>query len=162
MDALAKIAPVCSVLVAVILPIFLFYIMPRSRERQRNALDLFNSFTSEAMHKTRLDAWAYFVTLVADDPAEQDTRFSHYLDYLTERKSKKPFSKDEIELFQKASKVLDFFAYVDACLREHLAGPQLVRTFLASYYLWWREELMEPLRKRRRLTTTNPQFVPYW
>ena len=49
------------------------------------------------------------------------------------------------------SRVLDFFALVNGCLARGVADPDLVRDFLLFYYLWWRDEIMDPLRKTQRI-----------
>ena len=45
------------------------------------------------------------------------------------------------------ARVLDFFALVDGCLARGSADPDVVRDFLLFYYVWWRDEIMDPLRR---------------
>jgi hypothetical protein len=47
--------------------------------------------------------------------------------------------------------VLDCFARVNGCLARGAADPEITRDFLLVYYLWWRDEIMDPLRGARRI-----------
>ncbi len=155
--------PLMGFTAAIIVPFLTFVILPRARDRRRTALDLFTAYTTDDMRQTRNEVWAYFVFEVADNPQERNQRFDQYLDYLTEKERWSTIpSREAMAVFQKASRVLDSFAFVEACLRNRLANACLVRFFLGRFYLWWRDELMLPLRQRRRIDTSNPLFVPLW
>jgi hypothetical protein len=102
------------------------------------------------------------VSDVAANPQEQDNRFDQYLDYLTELRWSTVLAPETMAVFQKSSRVLDYFVFVEACLRHGLANESLIRCFLAHFYLWWREAVMVPLRQRRQIDTSNPRCVPLW
>jgi hypothetical protein len=154
--------PLIAPAVAIIVPTILFFVIPRRRDRQRAALDLFTVYTGEEMRKSRLEVWVYFVTQVRGNLAEQNERFDEYLDYLTEYQTTTSVTADMMEIFQKTSRVLDFFVFVDGCLQERLVNERLIRCFLAHFYLWWRDKLMVPLRERRRLESEDPRDLPLW
>jgi hypothetical protein len=38
----------------------------------------------------------------------------------------------------------------------------MVRDFLLYYYLWWRDEIMDPLRRTGRIAGGHPKVRPVW
>src|SRR4051794_12762012 len=123
--------------IAVIVPVVIFVILPGVRDRRKTALDLFTAYNAEDMRTTRNEVWAYFVSEVAGNPQERDKRLDDYLDYLTEIRWSTVLTPQTMAVFQKASRVLDYFVFVEACLRHGMANDCLIRCFLAHYYLWW-------------------------
>jgi hypothetical protein len=154
--------PLIAPTVAIIVPTILFFVIPRKRDRQKTALDLFTAFTAEEMRKSRLEVWAYFVTQVNGNLDEQNKRFDQYLDYLTEDRGTASITTEVMDLFLKTSRVLDYFVFVEACVQQRLVNEELIRSFLAGFYLWWRDKFMVPMRKRRHHETKNPRFLPLW
>jgi hypothetical protein len=154
--------PLIGPTIAIIVPVVIFVILPRARDRRRTALDLFTTYTAEDMRTTRNEVWAYLVSEVAANPQEQNKRFDQYLDFLTAKRGCTVPSPEALALFQKSSRVLDYFVFVEACLRNRLANESLIRCFLAHFYLWWRDEVMVPLRQRRQIDTGDPRYVPLW
>jgi hypothetical protein len=164
MYQLAKdfLVPLAAPTVAIVVPVIIFLILPRARDRRRTALDLFTAYNTEDMRTTRNQVWAYFVSEVAGNPQERNKRFDQYLDYLTEMRWNSVLAPETMAIFQKTSRVLDYFVFVEACLRNGLANQCLIRCFLAHFYLWWREAFIVPLRQRRQIETCNPRCVPLW
>jgi hypothetical protein len=154
--------PLMGPAVAIIVPVLIFVILPRARDRRRTALDLFTAYTADDMRTARNEVWAYFVSEVAGNPQEQDRRFNQYLDYLTEKRWGTIQAPETLVVFQKSSRVLDYFVFVEACLRHGMANKCLIRCFLANFYLWWRDEVMAPLRQLRQIDTSHPRYVPLW
>jgi hypothetical protein len=154
--------PLMAPTVAIVVPVVIFFILPRSRDRRKTALDLFTAYTADDMRTTRNEVWAYFVSEVAGNPQEQNKRLDQYLDYLTELRWSSVIAPETMAVFQKASRVLDYFVFVEACLRHRLANESLIRCFLGHFYLWWHENMMVPLRQRRQIATSSPRFVPLW
>ena len=62
----------------------------------------------------------------------------------------------------KTSRVLDFFSLVNGCLARGVTDPDIVRDFLIFYHLWWRDEIMDPLRKTQRIVADHPKIKPVW
>ena len=105
--------PLMAPTVAIVVPVVIFFILPRSRDRRKTALDLFTAYTADDMRTARNEVWAYFVFEVAGNPREQNARFDLYLDYLTEKKRWGTVpSAEAMAVFQKASRVLDYFVFV--------------------------------------------------
>jgi hypothetical protein len=52
--------------------------------------------------------------------------------------------------------------WVNGCVARGVADPEIVRDFLLFYYLWWRDEIMEPMRKTRRIAADHPKVKPVW
>jgi hypothetical protein len=154
--------PLLGPTVAIIVPVVVFSILPRARDRRKTALDLFTAYTADDMRTSRNEVWAYFVSEVAGNPQEQNKRLDQYLDYLTEMRWSTVHAPETMAVFQKASRVLDYFVFVEACLRHGMANESLIRCFMAHFYLWWREALVVPLRQRRQIDTCNPRCVPLW
>ena len=65
-------------------------------------------------------------------------------------------------VFQKATRVLDFFALVNEVLGRQSADAGIVKSFLLYYYLWWRDEIMVPMRERHTIDTNDPKVKPGW
>jgi hypothetical protein len=154
--------PLAAPTVAIVVPLLVFVFLPRARDRRKTALDLFTAYNADEMRKTRNEVWAYFVSEVAGNPEERNKRFDQYIDYLTEIRGSNVLAPETMAVFQKASRVLDFCVFVEACLRHRLVNEGLIRCFLAHFYHWWREALMVPLRQRRQIDTSNPRCVPLW
>src|SRR5437868_5440300 len=108
--------PLIAPAIAIVVPTMLFFVIPRRKDRQQSALDLFTAYTAEEMRQSRLEVWAYFVTQVNGDRDEQNKRFDLYLDYLTEDRGTEAVTAEVMDLFLKASRVLDYFAFVEACV----------------------------------------------
>jgi hypothetical protein len=155
--------PLVGPLVAVLVPVLVLYVIPLGQSRQRVALDLCAQYYGEEMRDARNVGWEHFVTEQRRlPPEERAARLAHYLDYLTDPEVHRGVSPDQDAVYQKATRVLDFFALVDGCLARGVADPDLVRGFLLYYYLWWRDEIMAPLRQTRRVTTADPKYRPAW
>ena len=154
--------PLFAPTVAIIVPTILFFVLPRRKEKQKAALDLFKEYAAEGMRKSRLEVWAYFVAQVNGNLEEQNKRFDQYLDYLTEDRITMPVNPEAIDMLQKASRILDFFFFVEASIEQQLVNEELIRTFLAQYYLWWRDKVMVPMRKRRQIESKYPRCGLMW
>ncbi len=155
--------PLVGPFVAVLIPVVLFFIIPGQQTRQKFALDLCGQYYAEEMRDARNVGWRHFVTEQRQlPPIRRAERLNHFLDYLTEPEVHRGVSPEQDATYQKATRILDFFAMVDGSLARGVADPALVRDFLLYYYLWWRDEIMEPLRRTRRITTPDPKFRPVW
>lgn len=155
--------PLVGPLVAVLIPILLFYVIPMSQTRQRLALDLCAQYFSEEMRVARNVGWWHFVTEQRKvNDADRQARLLHFLDYLTNPETHRSVNPEIDAVYQKASRVLDFFAMVDGCLARGVADPDIVRDFLFFYYLWWRDEILDPLRRARQLVDDQPRYRPNW
>ena len=51
---------------------------------------------------------------------------------------------------------------MNGCLARGSADPDIVRDFLLFYYLWWRDEIMGPLRRTGRAVGGHPKVRPVW
>ena len=156
--------PLLAPLVAIIVPTILFYVIPRRWQRYNLALAFFDKFNTEEMRQARLDAWAYFVTeLTADDNARRLQRLREFIEYLHEPEIGRRIDRATHDVYQKASRVLDFFAIVDGSLGRQVVEPRMLRSFLAYYYRWWREMIFEPIwHQRGQGTTADTQHLPIW
>jgi hypothetical protein len=155
--------PLVSPIVALFLPIVLFYVLPLSQNKQRTALELFNVYHSEEMRRARNEAWNYFVTERRTLPdTAQEKRLDDFLSYLTEPEANRIVPPAQDEIYQKASKVLDFFAMVDACLERESVDRGMVRSFIAYYFLWWHDEVVVPLANRPLKHPESLRFIPLW
>jgi len=155
--------PLLGPFVAVLIPVVLFFVIPGQQTRQKFALDLCGQYYTEEMREARNVGWEHFVTQQRQlPPIRRAERLNHFLDYLTEPEVHRGVSSEQDEIYQKTTRILDFFALVDGCLARGVAEPALVRDFLLYYYLWWRDEIMDPLRRTRRITAPDPKFRPIW
>ncbi|OWK45220.1 hypothetical protein [Fimbriiglobus ruber] len=154
--------PLVGPLVAVLVPVIIFFVIPLGQNRQRLALDLCAQYYSEEMRDARNTAWRYLVTEQRQfPPVRRAERLAHFIDYLSVPEINMSVDAETDAIYQKASRVLDFFAMVDGCLARGVADPDLVRDFLLYYYLWWRDEIMVPIRKSGR-TLDGPKSKPVW
>ncbi len=155
--------PLIGPVVAVLVPTLLLYVIPRNQSRERFALDLCAQYYTEEMRHARNVGWELFVTAQhRETPARQVERLNDFLDYVTNPDAHRAIDPRQDEVYQRATRVLDFFALVDSCLLRGAADPDLVRSFLLYYYLWWRDEILEPLRATRRVNTDDPKLKPPW
>jgi hypothetical protein len=145
--------PLAPAFVSLVVPIVVFYVIPLRWNRRQLALDLFSSFYGEEMRHARAQAWEYFIgALQESTPAgspgavPRSPRLRMFLQYLAEPATHLRIAPPEHEVFQKASRVLDFFTVVDGCIGRKTIDEGMVRDFLRYYYLWWRQEMLEPLR----------------
>ena len=155
--------PLVGPLVAVLVPTILLYVIPYGQDRQKTALDLCGQFLSEEMRDSRNTGWRYFVTEQRElPPVRRAERLAHFLDYLSRHEVHRTISPELDAVYQKVNRVLDFFALVNGCLVRGAADPEMVRDFLMFYYLHWRDEIMDPLRKAGRGPEggTRPSWWP--
>ncbi len=155
--------PLLGSCVAVLVPTVLFYIIPLGQNRQRGAIDLFNGYHTEEMRRARNEAWQFFVTerqILSDK--DRDQRLDDYLDYLTRPESGRKVTSKLDEIYQKASRILDFFALVNGTLERGTVDGAMVRSFMGYYYLWWRDEILTPLRNRPERPGTSVWRRPEW
>lgn len=155
--------PLFSPIVAIFLPTLLFYVIPMMQNQQKGALDLFTAFSSEEMRHARNEAWVHFIIECHDlSPTEQNRRLDDFLHHLFEPEGQRTVTPETHEIYQKVSKVLDFFAIVNACLRRKTVDKGMVRSFMAYYYLMWRDEIMTPLRHRPPRANAQDRYKPIW
>ena len=155
--------PLVGPVVAVLVPTLLLYVIPRNQSREKFALDLCAQYYTEEMRNARNVGWEHFVTSQQrETPARRAERLNAFLDYMTNPEAHRGIDPRTDEVYQKATRILDFFALVDACLHRGAADPEIVRSFLLYYYVWWRDEILEPLRQTRRITATDPKTKPPW
>jgi hypothetical protein len=155
--------PMIGPLVAVFIPLMLFFILPMGENRQKTALDLCQHYFSEEMREARNTGWRYFV--IDQRRANESIRAERhewFYKYLTN-----PEAHGEMEpgldiIFQKAARVLDFFALVNEVLGRHSADAGIVKSFLVYYYLWWRDEIMVPMRTHHTIDTNDLKVKPGW
>jgi hypothetical protein len=155
--------PMVGPFVGVLIPIMILFVLPNRQNRERFALQLCEHYYTEDMRLARNTTWQHFVTEMRSlPPIRRAESLNHFLEYLTNPEVQRGINAQTDELYQRATRVLDFFAMVDECVGRGTADPAIVRAFLLYYYLWWRDELLEPLRKTRRITTDHPKFKPIW
>lgn len=155
--------PLFSPMVAIFVPTILFYVIPMTQNQQKGALDLFNAFSNEEMRQARNATWVYFIIeLRYMPPSEQAARLDDFLRHLFEADWKNTTEAAIHETYQKASRVLDFFAIVNTCVRKKTVDRGMVRSFLAYYYLLWRDGIMDPLRTRPLPLEGKPRYKPVW
>lgn len=155
--------PLVSPLVAILIPVIVLFVIPYNQNRQRLGLDLCTQYYSEEMREARNVGWACFVTEQRKlPPIRRAERLNHFLDYLSNPEFHRVVEPGLDMTYQKASRVLDFFAMVNGCVARGVADEDIVRDFLLFYYLWWRDEIMEPLRKTRRVLADHPKVRPIW
>ena len=155
--------PLIGPVVAVLVPTLLLYVIPRNQSRERFALDLCAQYYTEEMRHARNVGWELFVTSQhRETPTRRVERLNDFLDYVTNPDAHRTIDPKQDEVYQKATRILDFFALVDASLLRGAADPDLVRSFLLYYYLWWRDEILDPLRATRRVNTDDPKLKPPW
>jgi hypothetical protein len=155
--------PLIGPLVAVLIPLLLFFVIPIGQNRERTAIALCQQYYDEEMRDARNVGWRHLVTELkraSDD--QRMARRQEFYDYLTAPEAHGLIDPQLDAVFQKATRVLDYFALVDECLARRAADPGIVRSFLLYYYLWWRDEIMDPLRNVKPLATNNPKFKPGW
>lgn len=155
--------PLVGPLVAVLIPVVLFFVIPLGQTRQRLALDLCAQYYGEEMRDARNVGWRHFVTEQRKLPeAGRAERLDHFLDYLTDPEAQRNVDPVTDAVYQKTSRVLDFFALVNGCVARGAADPDMVRDFLLFYYLWWRDEIMGPLRRTDRAVGGHAKVRPAW
>ena len=155
--------PLVSPLVAVLIPVVVLFLIPQIQSRQRLALDLCAQYFAEEMRDARNVGWRHFVTEQQQlPPVRRAERLNQFLDYHTNRDFHRSIDPALDATFQKAARVLDFFALVNGCVARGVADGDIVKDFLLFYYLWWRDEIMDPLRKTRRLVADDPKVRPTW
>ena len=154
--------PLLGPLVAILVPLLLFFVIPAGQNRQRTALELCQQYYSEEMRDARNTAWRHFVLdRRREGPEHRAARLNEFLNYLTNPETHGQIDPNRDALYQKATRVLDFFAVVNEYVGRGNAEPSLVRAFLLYYYLWWRDEIMDPLRAMRTIPD-DPKFKPGW
>lgn len=155
--------PLLGPIVAVLIPVLVLFVIPFNQSRQKIALDLCTMYNAEEMREARNIGWRIFVTEQRQlPPVRRAERLNHFLDYLSEPEAHRAVDPDLDANYQKTSRVLDFFALVNGCIARGVVDPDMVRDFLVFYYLWWREEIMDPLRRTRRMTSHSTRFRPSW
>jgi hypothetical protein len=155
--------PLIGPLVAVLIPVVLFFVIPHGQTRQKLALDLCTHYYTEEMRDARNVGWRHFVTEQRKLPeAGRAERLRHFLDYLTSPEVHRAIDPVTDAVYQKASRVLDYFALVNGCLARGSADADMVRDFLLFYYLWWRDEIMDPLRAAGPGIGEHPKVRPVW
>ena len=154
--------PLIGPLVAVLVPLLLFFVIPSGQNRQRTALELCQQYSAEEFREARNTAWKHFVIdRRRESPDERAVRLTEFLNYLTTPETHGHIDPARDAVYQKATRVLDFFAVVNEYVGRGNAEPSLVRAFLLYYYLWWRDEIMDPLRQLRDIAD-DPKFRPSW
>ncbi|MCU0703413.1 MAG: hypothetical protein MUF18_05490 [Fimbriiglobus sp.] len=154
--------PLIGPLVAVLVPLLLFFVIPAGQNRQRTALELCQQYNAEEFREARNIAWKHFVLdRRREGPEERAIRLAEFLNYLTTPETHAQIDPTRDALYQKATRVLDFFAMVNEYVGRGNAEPSLVRAFLLYYYLWWRDEIMDPLRSLRTIAD-HPKIKPSW
>ena len=155
--------PLIGPLVAVLIPLLIFVVIPIGQNQERTAITLCQQYYAEEMRDARNAGWRHLVTeLRRATDAEKAARRKEFYDYLTTPEAHGVIDPLLDAVFQKATRVLDFFALVNECLARRAADPDIVRAFLLYYYLWWRDEIMDPLRAIAPLRTNDPKFKPGW
>jgi hypothetical protein len=155
--------PMVGPMIAVMIPLLVFVVLPNRQSRERFAMELCEQYYAEQMRLARNTAWQVLVTEQRKlPPMRRAEKLNHFLDYLTNQEVQRGIDSHEDELYQRATQVLDFFALVNESVGRGIADGGIVRSFLLYYYLWWRDEIMEPLRKTRRIVTNHPKFKPIW
>lgn len=154
--------PLIGPLVAVLVPLLLFFVIPSGQNRQRTALELCQQYNAEEFREARNTAWKHFVIdRRREQPEERAVRLAEFLSYLTTPETHGQVDPTRDAIYQKATRVLDFFAVVNEYVGRGNAEASLVRAFLLYYYLWWRDEIMDPLRGLRAIAD-DPKFKPSW
>lgn len=158
------VAPLISPIVAILLPTVLFYLIPLWQTREKLTIELFGTYHTEKMRKARSDAWTYFVVERRSLPsADADARLDAYLTFLTQESDNHPVSAAEFEMYQKLSRVLDFFNIVNTGLERGSLDSSMVRSFLGYYYMWWKDDLLQPLHRRPRVVgKDDPRYEIQW
>lgn len=155
--------PLIGPLVAVLIPVLVLYVLPLGQSRQKLSLDLCAQYFGEEMRDARNVAWRQFVTEQRKlPPVRRAERLNHFLDYLSDPEVHRSVDPLTDTIYQKTSRVLDFFALVNGCVARGVADPEIARDFLLIYYLWWRDEIMEPMRKTQRIAADHPKVKPVW
>ncbi len=155
--------PLVGPLVAVLIPVVVLYVIPFSQGRQRLSLDLCAVYFAEEMRDARLVAWQHFITEQRQlPPVRRAERLNHYLDYLSRPEVHRSVDRATDLVYQKTSRVLDFFAIVNGCVARGSADPDVVRDFLLFYYLWWRDEVLDPMRRTQRIRPGEVKALPSW
>lgn len=155
--------PLIGPVVAVLIPLVVLYVIPSGQSRERFALELCAQYYQEEMRVARNIGWHHFVVEQRNlPPMKRAESLNHFLDYLTKPETHRGIDATQDELYQRVTRVLDFFALVNECVGRGTADGEIVRSFLLYYYLWWRDEILDPLRKTRRIATDHPKFRPLW
>ena len=155
--------PLVSPLVAILIPVVVLFVIPYSQGRQRLSLELCEQYFTEEMREARNVGWRHFVTEQQQlPPVRRAERLNQFLDYHSNLEFHRGIEPGLDATFQKTARVLDFFAMVNGCVGRGVADDAIVRDFLLFYYLWWRDEIMDPLRKTRRIIADHPKLRPTW
>jgi hypothetical protein len=106
--------PLIGPLVAVLIPVLVLYILPLGQSQQRLSLDLCTQYFGEEMRDARNVAWRQFVTEQRQlPPVRRAERLNHFLDYLSDPEVHRSVDPLTDAVYQKTSRVLDFFALVN-------------------------------------------------
>jgi hypothetical protein len=155
--------PLVGPLVAVLIPLLLFFVIPSGQNREKTALALCQQYYAEEMRDARNAGWRHLVIeLRRATDAEKAERQREFFRYLTSPDEHGAIDPRRDEVFQKLTRVLDFFGLVNEVLARGSADEHLVRSFLLYYYLWWRDEIMDPLRACGPIGTNDAKFKPVW
>lgn len=155
--------PLISPVVTVFASAVFVYIIPARQNRRKTAMDFFDTFYSEEMRSTRLLAWKFLVTDLQSAPeSDRIARRQAYVDYATELIIKQTVDSQTISDYQRVSRVLVFFALVETCLQNKTVDESMVRSILGWYYIWWRDEVLTPLRELHIETHVGTKTTPIW
>lgn len=155
--------PLLGPIVAICIPTLLFYIIPLGQNQRKTTLDLFIVYNTEDMRIARNEGWKHFVTdRQALSPPERNRTLDDFLRYLTEPDVNRLVSSEVHAIYQKTSRVLDFFGVLDHCLERNTVAREMISSFFGYYYLWWRDEIMIPLRSRPLIERGEPRYLPTW
>ena len=165
------VVPLVGPSIAILVPLFLFYSIPLAQSRQKTTIELFNAYHGEDMRDARAKAWKFFVTdRLQKDSAGAEEVLDNYLRYLADGPTNRRVAIQLHEEYQRLGRVLDFFAVVDDCLAKKTVDPDMVRTFIKYYFVWWNDEAMIPLRRARNsfherhppARQISPSFSIHW
>lgn len=155
--------PMLGPVVAICIPTILLYVIPLSQNQQKTAIDLFNIYNDEDMRVARNEGWKHFVTdRLAHSPAERDRTLDDFLRFLAEPDVNRMIDPVVHAVYQKTSRVLDFFGVLDHCLERNTVAREMIHSFFGYYYQWWRDEIIAPLRSRARSEHSEPRYLPAW
>ena len=158
------IVPLLGPTVALLVPTWLFFVLPSRKDQRESAQKAIEYYFSEYVRGARLDGWEYLVTSVHSDLDKKSQQMKDYVGYVATKKANTQVPAETQAIYQKISLVLDFFSVLEGLIEEDAIDQKMLRKSLVYYYHWWRDEVLDPLRKhlKEEPATTDGKYVPLW
>lgn len=125
-------------LIALISAFIFFYKIPQWNKRTDTSLQLIEIYNSDSMETARRKAWSFLT-----DPTDKVKNLASFCTWVTDDTS---HTEPELESFQKAHRVLTFFATIELSLKRKQVEPELIKSGLGWSYRSWHDGVLKPVR----------------